>query len=201
MAMAMRTKRRAGVRRVTRETNIQVRLNLDGAGRARISSGLPFLDHMLELFARHALLDLDLKARGDLAVDYHHTVEDIGLCLGQALDQALGDRKGIVRYGLAYVPMDEALSRVVLDLGGRPYLVYRVAVRRRKIRDFDGNLIEDFLRAFSVQARLNLHVAQLYGDEPHHAFESVFKGLARALRLAVARDPRERGVPSSKGAI
>ena len=191
----------ACVRRVTRETRIQIRLNLDGAGRADIDSGLPFLDHMLELLARHAMIDLALRAKGDLAVDDHHTVEDIGLSLGTAFDQALGARKGIARYGYAYVPMDEALSRVVVDLGGRPYLVYQIAARRKKIRTFDVKLIEEFLRAFCVQARMNLHVAQLYGDEPHHAFESVFKGLARALRMAVAIDPRERGVPSSKGKL
>lgn len=197
----MSKQRTASVRRATRETHIEVVLNLDGTGRAAIASGLPFLDHMLELLTRHALFDLRLRARGDLAVDYHHTVEDIGLCLGTALDRALGDRVGIVRYGCAYVPMDEALSRVVIDLGGRPYLVYALANRRRRIMDFDLGLIEELLRAFSVQGRMNLHVAQFYGKEPHHAFESVFKALARALRMAVARDPRERGVPSSKGAI
>ncbi len=193
--------RRACVHRVTRETQIRIRLNLDGTGRADIDSGLPFLDHMLELLARHAMLDFELRAKGDLAVDDHHTVEDIGLCLGMALDKALGARKGITRYGHAYVPMDEALSRVVVDLGGRPYLVYRVTTRRKKIKTFDVQLIEEFLRAFCVQARMNLHVAQLYGDEPHHAFESVFKGLARALRIALAIDPRERGIPSSKGTL
>jgi len=193
--------RQVCVKRVTRETRIQVKLNLDGVGRGDIRSGLPFLDHMLQLLARHAMIDLTLRAKGDLAVDDHHTVEDIGLCLGTAFDQALGARKGIVRYGVAYVPMDEALSRIVVDLGGRPYLVYQVATRRRKIRTFDVTLIEEFLRAFSVQARMNLHVAQLYGEEPHHAFESVFKGLARALRMAVAIDPRERGIPSSKGLL
>ncbi len=193
--------RRASVKRITRETRIQIRLNLDGAGRSDIHTGLPFFDHMLELLARHALLDLVLRAKGDLAVDDHHTVEDVGLSLGTAFDQALGARKGITRYGMAYVPMDEALSRVVVDLGGRPYLVYQVATRRRKIRTFDITLIKEFLRAFCVQARINLHVAQLYGDNPHHALESVFKGLARALRMAVAIDPRERGVPSSKGKL
>ncbi len=193
--------RQVCLQRKTRETRIQVRLNLDGAGRAEIDTGLPFLNHMLELLARHALIDLALRARGDLAVDDHHTVEDIGLSLGTAFDRALGARRGIARYGSAYVPMDEALSRVVVDLGGRPFLVYQLALRRWKIRTFDGKLIEEFLRAFCVQARMNLHVAQLYGAEPHHAFESVFKGLARALRMAAAIDPRERGVPSSKGSL
>ncbi len=193
--------RRACVHRQTRETRIRVRLDLDGAGRTKIASGVAFLDHMLELLARHALVDLTLQAQGDLAVDDHHTVEDVGLALGMAFDKALGARRGIVRYGFAFVPMDEALSRVAVDLGGRPYLDYRVTVRRRKIRNFDAGLIREFLRAFCVQARMNLHVAQLYGDDPHHAFESVFKGLARALRMAVARDPREPGIPSSKGRL
>lgn len=193
--------REACVKRETRETRIQIRLTLDGAGRGDIDSGVPFLNHMLELLTRHALINLTLRARGDLDVDAHHTVEDIGLSLGAAFDQALGARKGIARYGVACVPMDEALSRVAVDLGGRPYLVYQVVVRRKRIRTFDLKLIEEFLRAFAVQARMNLHVTLLYGEEPHHAFESVFKGLARALRLAVALDPRERGIPSSKGTL
>jgi len=193
--------RTACIKRATRETQIEVTLALDGRGRHDIETGMPFLNHMLELFARHALMDLRLRARGDLAVDYHHTVEDLGLCLGQALDKALGNRRGIRRYGCATIPMDDALSRVVVDLGGRPYLVYAIANKRRKIMEFDVNLIEEFLRAFSVQARMNLHVAQLYGREPHHAYESVFKALARALREAVARDARETGIPSSKGTL
>lgn len=191
--------RTASVLRETRETKIQARLNLDGEGRAKIRTGIPFLDHMLELFARHSLVDLDVRARGDLAVDYHHTVEDVGLVLGQVLDRALGDRRGIVRYGSAVLPMDESLSRVALDLGGRPYLVYDVPLRRRKIRDFDLGLLEEFFQAFVVQGRMNLHIKNLYGREPHHVFESVFKGVARALGAAVARDPRVKGVPSSKG--
>ena len=193
--------RTACIKRATRETQIEITLTLDGRGRFEVDTGLPFLNHMLELFARHALMDLRLRARGDLAVDYHHTVEDLGLCLGQALDKALGDRRGIRRYGCATIPMDDALSRVVVDLGGRPYLVYEVANKRRKIMAFDVSLIEDFLQAFCVQARMNLHVEQLYGREPHHAYESVFKALARALREAVERDARETGIPSSKGKI
>ncbi|MEI7903722.1 MAG: imidazoleglycerol-phosphate dehydratase HisB [bacterium] len=193
--------RTARIKRATRETQIEITLALDGRGRPDVNTGLPFLNHMLELFARHALMDLRLRARGDLAVDYHHTVEDLGLCLGQALDQALGNRRGIRRYGCATIPMDDALSRVVVDLGGRPYLVYEIANKRRKIMAFDVSLIEEFLRAFCVQARMNLHVAQLYGQEPHHAYESVFKALARALREAVERDPRETGIPSSKGTL
>jgi imidazoleglycerol-phosphate dehydratase len=195
------TTRTAELRRTTKETDICVRLNLDGAGRARVRTGVGFLDHMLELLAKHALLDLDVKARGDLQVDDHHTVEDVGLALGQALDRALGDRSGIRRYGAAWIPMDEALGQAVVDLGGRPFLVFQVATRRRKIKDFDLGLLEDFFRSFTVQGRLNLHLRQAYGDEPHHAYEALFKALARALREAVSRDARVRGVPSSKGVL
>lgn len=188
-------------RRKTRETDVTVQLNLDGRGVGPIDTGMPFLDHMLELLGRHALLDLNVSATGDLKVDYHHTVEDVGLALGAALDGALGDRKGIRRYGWALVPMDDALSRVALDLGGRPFLVFRMANRRRRILDFDLRLIEEFFRALTTQARMNLHVEQLYGSEPHHAYESVFKALARSLREACTRDSRDPGVPSSKGRI
>jgi imidazoleglycerol-phosphate dehydratase len=156
---------------------------------------------MLDLLAKHALLDLNVTAKGDLAVDYHHTVEDVGLALGQALNKALGDRKGINRYGWSLVPMDEALCQVAMDLGGRPYLVYSLATKKRKIRDFDVDLIEEFFRALVTEARMNLHVQQLYGQEPHHALESVFKGVAKALLAAAARNPRVKGVPSSKGRI
>ncbi len=194
-------KRTAKVERKTRETRIAAVLNLDGTGKVSIACGIPFLEHMLELLGRHALWDLKLDARGDLEVDYHHTVEDIGLVLGTALDRALGRRRGIVRYGWSLVPMDDALCRVALDLGGRPFLVYRLATRKRKIRDFDIALVEEFFRAFTVQGRLNLHVEQLYGRGPHHALESVFKAVARALRAACALDPREKGIPSSKGRL
>jgi imidazoleglycerol-phosphate dehydratase len=193
--------RAADIHRKTRETDIRVALNLDGSGKTEVTTGLPFLNHMLELMGRHALMDLTVVATGDLEVDYHHLVEDLGLVLGSALDQALGDRKGIGRYGWALLPMDESLSRVAVDLGGRPFLVYTIANRRRKILEFDLRLIEEFFRAFVVQARMNLHVEHLYGDEPHHAYESVFKGVARALRAACALDPREKGLPSTKGAI
>jgi imidazoleglycerol-phosphate dehydratase len=194
-------KRQATINRQTRETSVRVNIVLDGDGEARIRTGIPFLNHMLELFARHSLCDLTIRAKGDLAVDCHHTVEDVGLALGEALNRALGDRKGIVRYGWAVVPMDESLSRVALDLGGRPYLVYEVAMRRKKIRDFDLGLIEEFFRAFTVQGRMNLHIKTMYGKEPHHIFESVFKAVARALGAACAHDPRVKGVPSSKGTI
>lgn len=194
-------KRTARVERKTRETNIAVSLTIDGAGRYTVDTGIPFLNHMLELFAKHGLMDMTVQARGDIDVDDHHTVEDLGLVLGDALDQALGDRTGIVRYGWSYVPMDDALSRAVVDLGGRPYLVYDVANRTRRIKDFDVLLVHEFFQAFSVKARMNLHIAQLYGKEPHHAYESMFKAVARALGMACRRDARVVGVPSSKGAI
>lgn len=193
--------RTASLSRKTTETDISIRLDLDGQGVYSVETGIPFFNHMLELFARHALIDLEVQAQGDLAVDYHHTVEDVGLALGECLDQALGDRRGITRYGWCLLPMDETLSRVAIDLGGRPFLVYSIANRKRKIRDFDVQLLEEFFRAFMTQSRMNLHIAQLYGKDVHHAYESVFKGLARALRMAVAPDPREKGVPSSKGTL
>ena len=194
-------KRKAIVERKTRETQIRVELDVDGRGRYEIDTGLPFFNHMLELFAKHALFDLKLKAAGDLAVDHHHTVEDVGLALGDALNQALGDRKGIERYGFSLMPMDETLSRVALDLGGRPYLVLEMANRKKKILDFELSLLGEFLRAFATQARMNLHIRQFYGTDAHHAWESVFKGLARALKAACRRDPRVKGVPSSKGVL
>ena len=193
--------RTATVERKTRETDIRISLTIEGKGVSRVETGMPFLNHMLELFSKHSLIDLTIKAAGDLEVDYHHTVEDLGLVLGDAIDQALGDRKGIVRYGWSYVPMDDALSRAVVDLGGRPYLVYDVANRTRKIRDFNLILIREFFQALVVKARMNLHIAQLYGDEPHHAYEAIFKAVARAVGEASRRDPRVTGVPSSKGAI
>jgi imidazoleglycerol-phosphate dehydratase len=194
-------KRKAEIKRETRETQIRVVLYLDGTGRCKIDTGIGFFDHMLELMGKHALFNLTVQATGDLQVDYHHTVEDVGLVLGDALNQALGDRKGITRYGWCLLPMDDCLSRVAVDLGGRPFLVYEINNRKRKIRDFDVGLIEEFLRAFTVQARMNLHVAQLYGKDVHHAYESVFKGLARSLRMACEPDPRNRGIPSSKGTL
>lgn len=193
--------RTASIKRITRETQIRIKLNLDGKGTSRIKTGIPFLDHMLTLLARHGLIDLLLEAKGDLEVDLHHTVEDIGLCLGTALNKALGARAGIRRYGSAYAPMDDALSRAVIDLGGRPFLVCQVANKRRKIMDFDLGLIPELLQSFCVQGKLNLHLAQLYGREPHHAYESLFKALALALRSAIALDQKEKGVPSSKGVL
>jgi len=193
--------RKGSEARKTRETDIRVDLNLDGSGQCKVETGVPFFNHMMELFARHSLLDLTLVAKGDTEVDYHHTIEDVGLVLGKAVDRALGDRKGVRRYGVSYVTMDEALCRTVVDLGGRPFLHYELACRKQKIRDFNLGLIEEMLRAFCIQGRLNLHVTQFYGKDPHHAVEAVFKALARALRAAAAHDPREHGVPSSKGAI
>ena len=193
--------RTATSHRKTRETDIRVTLNLDGCGKNGIETGIPFINHMLELFSRHALIDLDVRARGDLDVDYHHTVEDVGLVIGTCIDQALGERRGIGRYGFSLLPMDESMSQVAVDLGGRPFLFYSIANRKRRIRDFDVKLIEEFFRALVTQARMNLHIHHLYGDDVHHAYESVFKGFARAMRSAVAHDPRELGVPSSKGTL
>ena len=193
--------RTANVKRKTRETDISVKVNLDGTGKSSISTGIAFLDHMLEILSRHSLIDMTIKATGDLAVDYHHTVEDLGLTLGDALNKALGDRKGIVRYGSSYVTMDEALSRVAIDLGGRPYLVKSMVCRKKKLMELELGLFDDFFQSLTVQARMNLHIDQLKGVEAHHAYESVFKALARALRMASERDARDKGIPSSKGAI
>ena len=193
--------RKAIVERKTRETQIRVELDVDGTGRYEIDTGLPFFNHMLELFAKHSLFDLKLKAAGDLAVDHHHTVEDTGLALGEALDRALGDRRGIERYGYSLMPMDETLSRVAVDLGGRPFLVLEMANKKKKILDFELSLLGEFMRAFVTQARMNLHISQLYGADAHHAHESVFKGMARAMKAACKRDPRVKGIPSTKEAL
>lgn len=189
-------------RRTTKETDIRLRLDLDGRGVVRAATGVPFLDHLLELFGRHGLFDLDVEARGDVAVDYHHTVEDVGLVLGDALREAVGDKRGIARYGFFLLPMDECLARVAVDLGGRPYFVYDVACAQPMVRDFNVILVREFFRAFGTQAAANLHLALVYGDEPHHIGESLFKATARAVRMAVAVDPRAAGeVPSTKGVL
>jgi len=193
--------RQAKVVRNTKETQIELELNLDGSGEGTVSTGIGFFDHMLELFKKHALVDLTVRAKGDIDVDYHHTVEDVGLVLGQAVDRALGDRKGIVRYGFASVPMDEALCETSLDLGGRPFLVVQCAMKHMMVRDFEVKLVEEFFRAVSVEARANIHLRQIYGDEAHHVCEGLFKSFARALRAAVKVDPAEKGIPSSKGVI
>jgi imidazoleglycerol-phosphate dehydratase len=194
--------REAVIERSTSETSIRTRLNLDGTGVSNVHSGIPFFDHMLTLFARHGLFDLDLDAKGDLEVDFHHTVEDAGITLGQAVAKALGDKKGIRRYGFAYVPMDEALVRAVIDLSGRPYLVYEPPSPVEAIGgNFSFQLVEEFLRAIAVSAAMNLHVEILAGRDAHHMAEGVFKALARALDTATQIDPRVEGVPSTKGIL
>ena len=194
-------KRSARVQRKTKETRIALDLDLDGRGGAEIESPVGFLNHMLALLARHAGFDLAVKAAGDTEVDPHHTVEDIGICLGQALAEALGSKEGIARFGCASVPMDEALAQVSLDLSGRPYLVYQVEFPGERVGEFETELVRDFLQAFVTHAKMTLHVRALYGDNDHHIAEAVFKALARALRAAVARDPRVRGKPSTKGVL
>ncbi len=193
--------RTSSIRRDTKETRISLALNLDGSGEGVVDTGIGFLNHMLELLKRHALIDLTVTAQGDLDVDYHHTVEDVGLVFGKALNEALGDRKGIVRYGFASIPMDEALCETSLDLGGRPFLVMQCAMKHMMVRDFEVKLVEEFFRAVSVESRSNIHLRQIYGDEAHHVCEGLFKSFARALRAAKAIDPNEKGVPSSKGVI
>ena len=191
----------ATVARKTKETDIRLELHLDGDGRSAVTTGIPFLDHMLELFTKHGLFDLTVQARGDLEVDYHHTVEDVGLVLGQALREALGDKAGIRRFGEATVPLDEALVQTVVDLSGRPFLAYDVRIKQAKIGSFDVELIHDFLLALSNQAGMNLHVRMLAGRNPHHIVEATFKGFARALDAATQRDPRVGGVLSTKGTL
>ena len=194
-------KRSARVQRKTKETRIALDLDLDGRGGAEIESPVGFLNHMLALLARHAGFDLAVKAAGDTEVDPHHTVEDIGICLGQALAEALGSKEGIARFGCAAVPMDEALAQVSLDLSGRPYLVYQVEFPGERVGEFETELVRDFLQALATHAKMTLHVRALYGENDHHIAEAVFKALARALRAAVARDPRVRGTPSTKGVL
>ena len=194
--------RKAEIQRDTKETQVRVALDLDGAGSAKLASGIPFLDHMLDQLARHGALDLDVRAKGDLEIDAHHTVEDIGITLGMAVAKALGDKKGIRRYGHAYVPLDEALSRVVLDLSGRPGLDYHVPFTRALVGTFDVDLIHEFFQGFVNHALVTLHVDNLRGENAHHQCETVFKAFARALRAALETDPRAAGmVPSTKGTL
>lgn len=193
--------RSAAIRRTTKETDVAVTLNLDGSGRSDVKTGVRFLDHMLDLFAKHGIFDLEIRCTGDLQVDAHHSVEDIGICLGSAFAQALGDKKGLTRFAHAYVPMDEALARVAVDLSGRPYLVYRVKAERERVGELDSELVEEFWRAVAVNARMNLHMELLYGRNAHHIFEAVFKAAARALSLATRIDVRVEGIPSTKGVI
>ncbi len=189
------------MQRKTKETDVCIKLNLDGAGRSRISTGLPFLNHMLELFAKHGLFDLEILCKGDLEIDDHHSVEDIAITFGQALTEALSDKAGIKRYGEAIVPMDEALCRSVIDLSGRFYMVYEVATRRQRIGNFSVELAEHFWRSFAETAKFNLHIDCLRGRNTHHILEGTFKATARALRLAVERDPRISGVLTTKGVL
>ncbi len=194
--------RRAQVKRDTKETQIEISLNLDGTGASTLQTGLPFLDHMLDQVARHGLIDLEIRASGDLEIDAHHTVEDTGIVLGQAIAQALGDKKGVNRYGHAYVPLDEALSRVVIDFSGRPGLEYRVTYPRARVGDFDVDLIHEFFQGFVNSAAATLHIDSLRGVNAHHVAETVFKAFGRAVRMAVAKDPRIKGVlPSTKGKL
>jgi len=200
-ALAARTDRTGVVARKTTETDIRLSLAIDGRGQYAVETGIPFLDHMLELFAKHGFFDLTVRAAGDLEVDYHHTVEDVGLALGQALREALRDKKGIRRFGEASVPLDEALVTTVVDLSGRPFFVYDVKIEQAKIGAFDVELIHDFLLALTNQAAMNLHVRMASGRNPHHIVEATFKSLARALDQATQRDARVVGVPSTKGSL
>ena len=194
--------RTAQVSRNTQETQIKVSINLDGTGTAKLATGIGFFDHMLDQIARHGLIDLDIDAKGDLHIDGHHTVEDVGITLGQAVGQAVGDKRGLVRYGHAYVPLDEALSRVVIDFSGRPGLVMNVPFKSGMIGGFDAQLAHEFFQGFANHALVTLHIDNLRGENAHHQCETVFKAFARALRMAVEPDPRAAGVvPSTKGAL
>ena len=195
-------KRQAEIARKTKETEISAQVDLDGTGAYDVSTGIGFLDHMLEQLARHSLIDITLKAKGDLHIDFHHTTEDSGIALGQAVAKALGDRAGITRYADVNLPMDEAMTRVAVDVSGRPYLVWNVAFTRPKIGEMDTELFREWFQAFAQNAGITLHIATLYGENNHHIAETCFKGLARALRTAVALDPRQAGrVPSTKGTL
>ncbi len=189
------------VERKTKETRVQVKINLDGSGYSQLDINLPFLEHMLTLWAAHGLLDLEIKARGDIEVDQHHLVEDIGITMGQALVKALGDKKGIQRYGWTLLPMDESLVAVALDISGRPYLAFNLRLRQKRLGEFDTELILEFFRAFATAAGLTLHITQQAGGNTHHLVEAAFKGCGRALRQALAREPRQRGIPSTKGTL
>jgi len=193
--------RKAAIERSTKETSISLSLNLDGTGASSIDTSIAFLDHMLEQVARHGLIDLEVKATGDREIDDHHTVEDIGICLGEALRDAVGDKAGLVRYGYAYVPLDEALSRVVLDLSGRPGLEYHVDFPKERVGGFDVDLFKEFFQAIANHGRITMHLDAIRGDNNHHIIETIFKAFGRALRMAVAKDARVSGIPSTKGAL
>ncbi len=193
--------RSASIERNTSETQISVKLDLDGTGKAKLETGLPFLEHMLDQICRHGLVDLEITAKGDLEIDAHHTVEDIGITLGQAINQAIGDKQGIRRYGHAYVPLDEALSRVVIDFSGRPGLVYEIPFTKKSVGDFDVELFAEFFQGFVNHAQVTLHVDNLRGKNAHHQIETVFKAFGRALRMAIEKDDRMTGIPSTKGSL
>jgi imidazoleglycerol-phosphate dehydratase len=194
--------RKGSVKRTTKETDIAVAIDLDGKGVSQVATGIGFLDHMLDLLARHSRIDIEVKAKGDLHIDHHHTAEDVGIALGQAVKQALGDMKGITRYADIHMPMDEALTRVAIDVSGRPFLVFKVEFGRDKIGTFDTELVNEWFQAFAMNAGVTLHVETLYGSNDHHISESCFKGLARALRVALAIDPRAANeIPSTKGSL
>jgi imidazoleglycerol-phosphate dehydratase len=194
--------RTASIKRATKETDVEVAIDLDGTGASTIATGIGFFDHMLDLLARHSRIDMTVKAKGDLHIDHHHTTEDVGIALGQAVKQALGDMKGITRYADVHLPMDEALTRVAIDISGRPFLVFKATFGHDKVGAFDTELVREWFQAFAINAGITLHVENLYGSNDHHIAESCFKGLARALRAAVAIDPRAAGeVPSTKGRL
>jgi imidazoleglycerol-phosphate dehydratase len=193
--------RTATINRTTSETDVTVTLTLDGSGQGTVHTGVQFLDHMLLLFAKHGLFDLEVSCKGDLGIDAHHSVEDIGICLGLALDKALGDKAGLTRFAHAYFPMDETLVRVALDLSGRPYLVYNVKVERERVGELESDLFEEFWKAVVTHSKINLHIELLYGRNSHHIFEAIFKAGARALDLATRVDGRVQGVPSTKGVL
>jgi imidazoleglycerol-phosphate dehydratase len=194
--------RQADIERKTRETQIKARVDLDGTGKSRIETGIGFLDHMLEQLSRHSLIDLELTAKGDLHIDFHHTTEDTGIVIGQAVAKALGDRRGIQRYGTALIPMDETLTRVALDASNRPYLIWRVQIPKPKLGEMDTELFKEWFQAFAQAAGVTLHIETLYGENSHHIVESCYKGLARALRQAIEIDPRQMNqVPSTKGVL
>jgi imidazoleglycerol-phosphate dehydratase len=191
----------AEISRCTRETEIRLKLNLDGCGNSAVETGIPFLNHMLSLFTKHGIFDLEVHCKGDLEVDGHHSVEDIGICLGLALDKALGDKKGIVRFAHSYFPMYESLARVVVDLSGRPHIVYHVEVEKDRVGTLDAELVEEFWKAVATHARLNIHIELLYGRNAHHIFEAIFKAAARALSMATRIDARVQDIPSTKGVL
>ncbi len=193
--------RRSTVKRRTSETSIELQLDIDGAGKSSVKTGIPFFDHMLTLFAKHGGFDLKLKAKGDVDVDYHHTVEDVGICLGQAFREALGEKEGIARYGEAKVPMDESLTEAIIDISGRPHLTYNVEITKTKFKDFDVEVVREFFEAFVMNAAITIHINLLRGRNMHHKIESIFKAFAVSLSKACAIDPRKKGIPSTKGLL